>query len=269
MPAKLSPDQVRGFLIPMGGGEELEGDAIILRQFLTLAGQRSSLVLISAYAPPEEQTDALQMALLSFGAGSVREIALSKRSDCEKPETLEAIEQADAVVLMAQQPLRLSTLIGGTVLARLLRRRNAEGMAIAGSAGGAAIMAEHMLASGEIGATPRMGGVTIAPGLGLSNRIVIDHGGGASDRIGRLLAALALNPFALGIGIDPNTAAFIGPDNVLSVVGSGGITVIDPSDVGHSNVAEAKPNAPISLTNLRVHILVHGARFDLDFRRPL
>ena len=84
-----------------------------------------------------------------------------------------------------------------------------------------------------------------------------------------MLGALALNPFALGIGIDADTAALIGPDNVMDVVGQGGITVIDPTDVGHSNVADADPSGPISITNLRVHVLVHGARYDLDFRRTI
>jgi cyanophycinase len=55
----------------------------------------------------------------------------------------------------------------------------------------------------------------------------------------------------------------------MDVVGHGGITVIDPTDVGHSNVADADPSGPISITNLRMHVLVHGARYDLDFRRPL
>ena len=55
----------------------------------------------------------------------------------------------------------------------------------------------------------------------------------------------------------------------MDVVGQGGITVIDPTDVGHSNVADADPSGPISITNLRVHVLVHGSRYDLDFRRPL
>ena len=163
----------------------------------------------------------------------------------------------------------LSTLLGGTSLARLLRRRNAEGMPVAGSAAGAALLAEHMLAGGESGPTPRMGGVMLAPGLGLSNRIVIDQGGLLGDRLGRLLAALALNPFALGLGLDADTAAFIGPDNVLEVIGSGALTIVDPADIGHSNIADAAHNAPISMLNLRMHVLVHGARYDLDFRRPL
>ncbi len=269
MPAKLGPDKSRGFLIPIGGAEDLDGEARILKRFLAISGQRPNIALITACTAQEEPPDELETALLAHGAGQVREIALTTRGDGEKRETLDAVERADAVYLVAHAPLRLSTLIGGTPLARLLRRRNAEGMNIAGSAGGAAVMAEHMLASGEPGATPRMGGVTLAPGLGLTNRVIIDHGGGACDRLGRLLAALALNPFALGLGLDANTAAFIGPDNVFDVMGSGGITVVDPADVSQSNIADATPNAPISITDLRVHVLVHGARYDLDFRRPL
>jgi len=269
MPAKLAPHQARGYLIPTGGLEELDGDAHILHHLLSLLEHRPKVVVIAACSPLEASSEALATALLSHGAGNVQEISLTNRKQCEMNEHLELVDQADIVVLMAQQPLRLSTLIGGTPMARLLRRRNAEGMPVVGSAGGAALMAEHMLASGDFSPTPRMGAVMLAPGLGLSNRVVIDQGGGSSDRIGRLLTALALNPFAIGIGIDHNTAAFIAPDNVLTVIGTGGVTVIDPSDIGVSSIADAKPNAPISLTNLRLHILVHGARFDLDFRRPL
>jgi cyanophycinase len=126
-----------------------------------------------------------------------------------------------------------------------------------------------MLAHGTEGATPRLGGASLAPGLGLTNRVVIDQGGHASDRLGRLLAALALNPFALGLGIDPDTAAVIGPDNALEVVGAGGVTVIDPAEMADSNAADLAPGAPIRITNLRLHALTGGARYDLDFRRSL
>ncbi|MBN8482089.1 MAG: cyanophycinase, partial [Xanthomonadales bacterium] len=124
-------------------------------------------------------------------------------------------------------------------------------------------------ATGAQGPTPRMGGTSLAPGLGLTNRVVIDQGGHASDRLGRLLAALALNPFALGLGIDAATFGVIGADNVLDVVGSGGVTVIDPSEMADSNVAEVDPGAPIRITNLRLHSLTGGARYDLDFRRTI
>ena len=269
MPARLAPDKSRGYLIPIGVSVRGTGETGIFKRLIALLGQRPNIIMIVATAPDDTAPDELDTRLLTNGARQIQRIVLNTRGDSESPAALSAVERADLVLLYADQPLRLSTLLGGTALARLLRRRNAEGMAVGGIAAGAAILAEHMLAGGAHGPTPRMGSVTLAPGLGLSNRLVIDQGGASADRLGRLLGALALNPFALGIGIDPDTAGFIGPDNVMDVAGTGGITVVDPADVGHSNIADASPSAPISITNLRVHVLVHGARYDLDFRRPL
>ncbi|MBN8887812.1 MAG: cyanophycinase [Rudaea sp.] len=269
MPARLAPDQSRGYLIPIGTQARPDGYSEIFRRILAMLGQRPQIVIITAQMPDETVSEEIETALLTLGAGRVQRLALGNRSNSDQPSALALIERAEFVLLSADQPLRLSTLLGGTQLARLLRRRNADGMAVGGIGPGAAILAEHMLAGGAHGPTPRMGSVTLAPGLGLSNRLVIDQGGAGADRLGRLLAALALNPFALGIGIDPDTAAFIGPDNVVDIVGHGSITVVDPSDVGHSNVAEAGPSGPISITNLRVHVLVHGSRYDLDFRRTI
>ncbi len=44
-----------------------------------------------------------------------------------------------------------------------------------------------------------------------------------SDRLGRLLAAVAYNPFLIGIGIDEDTAIFIKHDHTFEVVGSGAV----------------------------------------------
>jgi cyanophycinase len=269
LPARLAPDQSRGYLIPIGVSVRGGGEAGIFKRLIATVGQRPNVVLVVAAGSEDSIMEEIDTRLITSGAGQIQRINLTNRTDSEARGPLTLIERADLVLLYADHPLRLSTLLGGTSLARLLRKRNADGMAIGGVGAGAAVIAEHMLAGGNNGPTPRMGSVTLAPGLGLTNRMVIDQGGASADRLGRLLAALALNPFALGIGIDPDTAAFIGPDNVMDVVGHGGITVVDPTDVGHSNVADADPSGPISITNLRVHVLVHGARYDLDFRRPL
>jgi cyanophycinase len=269
MPARISPDRSRGPIVAIGSPAGLDPERRLVRRLLGLCGQRPLVALVTAGDTEALALDEFETALMAQGAGQVGRVPLAARADAERPEHQTLVERAELIVLAAVQPLNLSTLLGGTALARLLRRRNADGAMIAGLAAGAAVLSEHMLAAGEGGLTPRMGGVTLAPGLGLTNRVVIDQGGAASNRLGRLLGALALNPFALGLGIDADTAALIGPDNVLEVIGHGGVTLVDPSDVGPSNVAEANPQAPISITNLRLHVLVHGTRYDLDFRRPL
>jgi cyanophycinase len=268
MPARLAPDQSRGYLIAVGTFVRGAGQTGIFKRLLAMLGRQPSATIVAASAD-EALADELDARLRSDGVAEIRRITLNQRADCDSQATLTTIEHTDLLLLCADQPLRLSTLLGGTALARLLRRRNADGMAIAGIAAGAAVLPEHMLGGGAHGPSPRMGNVTLAPGLGLTNRVVIDQGGAGADRLGRLLGALALNPFALGLGLDPDTAALIGPDNVLEVIGLGSVTIVDPADVGQSNVADAGPSDPISITNLRVHVLVHGSRYDLDFRRPL
>ena len=108
--------------------------------------------------------------------------------------------------------------------------------------------------------------MTLAPGLGLTNRIIIDQHFRQRDRLGRLLAALAYNPFAIGIGLDEDTAAFIGPDETLEVVGSGGITIVDPSNVEYSSMDSVGDHEPVCLIGLRLHILT--ARRDVQPAHP-
>jgi cyanophycinase len=123
-----------------------------------------------------------------------------------------------------------------------------------------------MIAFGDEGSTPRAGMVSLAPGLGLTNRVVVDQHFRQRDRLGRLLAALALNPFAHGIGLDEDTAAFLGPDDALEVVGSGAVTIVDPSGIEYSSMDQARAGEPVSMIGIRLHVLLHGARYDLNRR---
>src|SRR5204863_2717153 len=138
---------------------------------------------------------------------------------------------------------------------------------IAGTSAGAAFLSEHMIAFGEEGSTPRAGMVSLTPGLGLTNRIVVDQHFRQRDRLGRLLTALAYNPFAHGIGLDEDTAAFIGPDDTMDVVGSGAVTVVDPAEMEYSSMDQAKQGEPVSLVGIQLHVLLQGARYNLHERR--
>jgi cyanophycinase len=81
-----------------------------------------------------------------------------------------------------------------------------------------------------------------------------------------LITALAYNPFAVGIGLDEDTAAFIAADETLEVLGSGGVTVVDSAEVSYSSIGEVGEGQPVCVLGLRVHILVEGATFNLHTR---
>lgn len=268
MPARSAPDTNRGMIIAGGELDASERCASLLARLVSRCCEQGR-VLVLQLANDDDDAFDLEGSLLQAGANEVRVHTLTTRGEASDAVLVDRLEHTDLLFIAACSPLRLTSLIGGTALVRALRRRNADGMAVAAFGPVAAALSEHMLATGNDGLTPRSGGVSLAPGLGLSNRVLIDQGGQATDRLGRLLAALALNPFALGLGIDAGTAAVIGPDNVLEVLGHGGITVIDPAEMADSNVAEIGDGAPIRITNLRLHALNAGTRFDLDFRTAL
>jgi cyanophycinase len=203
----------------------------------------------------------------ALGAGQVSAVDFDSRAECEDAEQLERIRQASGIFFTGGNQLSLSTILGGTPVARLIRSRNADGVHVAGTSAGASFISEHMIAFGEEGGTPVAGSVRLAPGLGLTNRVVIDQHFRQRDRLGRLLTALAYNPFAAGIGLDEDTAAFISPYNVIEVEGSGGITLVDASGIEFSSMDQVDEGEPVCMLGVRLHLLVAGARFDLATRQ--
>jgi len=269
-PARSTGDSERGYLIPIGGAEEKETNPVILERFVELCGGHSANIVVIPTASRLSDTGSAYVELFEdMGAAHVDFMHLRSRADCEKIPNMKRIDEATGIFITGGNQLRLSTIIGGTPMADQIRHLNAHDVHIAGTSAGAAILPEHMIAGGEVGSTPTLDKVSLSPGLGLTNSLVIDQHFRQRDRLGRLLTALAYNPYACGLGIDEDTAAFINPDGVLEVVGSGGVTIVDPSEVDYSSIAEIRRGEVVTLTNVRLHILAAGGRFDIRSRRPL
>jgi cyanophycinase len=267
-PSKVEVDKKRGYIVPIGGAEDKEGTAEILRMFLEVSGGKHARIVIIPTASSLEETGRKYEKLFrKLGADEAKSLPLESRDDAGKREWLDYIDKATGVFVTGGNQLRLTTTLGGTAVAKAIRRANARGATVGGPTAGAAIHREHMIAYGAEGSTPHAGAVTLVPGFGLTNRIMIDQHFRQRDRLGRLLTALAYNPFAVGVGLDEDTAAFIDHEKRLTVVGAGAITIIDASELTHSSVAEVKEGMPVSMTNVRLHILAHGGSFDLETRK--
>ena len=269
-PSNNSDYAKRGYLIPIGGAEEKFHNPEILDRFVEICGGKSARIAIIPTASELEDTGRNYEKLFrKLGIRHAQVLQLITREDCQSDKYLDYIEKADGVFMTGGNQLRLSTTLGGTPVAQTIRRRNADGMHVAGTSAGAAFMPEHMIAGGEEGSTPSPDMVTMAPGLGLTNNFIIDQHFRQRDRLGRLLTALAYNPFAVGIGLDEDTAAFIRPGDNLEVVGSGGITVIDPTCLSYSSMDRAKRGEPVSLIDVKLHILIEGGRFEIESRKAI
>ena len=268
--SKVAEGKQRGWIIPIGGAEEKEDAPAILRRFVALARDagdgEADIVVVPTASQLLSTGPRYERIFKDLGAARVTAIDFDTRRDAEEPGRIERLQRASGVFFTGGNQLRLGTLIGGTAIAKAVRAMNASGVPVAGTSAGAAFISEHMIAFGDEGSTPVAGSVRLAAGLGLTNRFIIDQHFRQRDRLGRLLTALAYNPFAIGLGLDEDTAAFIAPDNTVHVEGSGGITVVDAAEVQFSSMDSVEEGRPVCLLGVKLHILTQGATFNLHTR---
>jgi len=266
-PAKISDGGERGYVIPIGGAEERVDNPIILKRFVELCGGSEARIAIIPTASRLEDTGANYVKVFEdLGVGEAYSLEIGSREDAQDDGHLDGLDNATGIFMTGGNQLRLSTILGGTPFAQKIRRLNADGVHVAGTSAGAAIMPEHMIAGGSSGGLPNEQGVTMAPGLGLINKAILDQHFSQRNRLGRLLSAISYNPFASAIGICEDTAAFIGPCGLLEVVGSGSITIVDPTDLKYSSMAEAYEGDTVTMLGLKLHMLSSGSSYDLNTR---
>jgi len=267
MPSKIPEGGTRGWIVPIGGAENKENDRRVLARFVEVSGGAAAdIVVIPTASRLHETGPRYETLFRELGAARVSVMDFDTRRDCQEPNRLGRLEEASGIFFTGGNQLRLTTLLGGTPVATVIRRRNAAGVTVGGTSAGASILSEHMIAFGDEGSSVISGSVRLAPGLGLTNRFVIDQHFRQRDRLGRLITALAYNPFAVGIGLDEDTAVFIGPDEILEVEGSGGVTIVDAKDTTFSSMDSVSEGQPVCMLGLKVHVLVAGATFNLHTR---
>ena len=267
MPSPDIEGLTRGFVIPIGGAEEKIDNPEILQRFVELSGGRDAVITVIPTASQLDDTgDRYCEIFNSIGVAEANSLRLDEREHALDEVNLAVLEKSTGIFVTGGNQLRLSTILGGTPIAQRIRQLNARGVHYAGTSAGAAIVSQHMIVGGNTGVVPTEDGVNLAPGLGLNNTIVVDQHFNERNRLARLMSAVSYNPFLIGVGLDENTAAFIGPDNIFTVVGSGAITVIDPSNIKHSSMAEAGSGEALTLLNLKLHFLAAGGRYNIDER---
>lgn len=262
--------EVRGPLLLIGGAEDKTGRRVILEHFVHLAGgPQAQIVVIAAASSFEDLVGQRYVSLFQeLGARRAEMLQARSRLETRHPLPLEQLEQASGIFITGGDQLKLTALFGGTPIAQHIRTRSQQGCVIAGTSAGASVAAEHMLAYGAGGLTPRKAMMQFAPGLGLISGVVVDQHFGARNRAGRLMTAVAHNPDLIGIGLDEDTAVEIDAYGELTVLGRGAVMIVDGQDVSFSDIHYIVEGAPLSIFGLRVHMLAQGFRFDLSTRLP-
>ena len=255
----------RGSLVIIGGAEDKRADKAILKEVIKLSGGDSSIVALitTATKSPEEAGLEYRRLFADLGAKSVVAINITDRECANNLQGLKSLDDASCIFFVGGDQLRISSILGGTEVHKIIRKAYEEGKVIAGTSAGASMMSEIMVVEGKDDEAPRKCTLKMAPGMGLLAGVIIDQHFNQRGRIGRLLAAVAQNPNVLGIGIDEDTAIIVNKDLEFTVAGSGVVTIVDGRDISFTNISEQYPDDPLAITNVKIHVFPKGYGFNL------
>ncbi len=264
-------EKSQGELIIIGGGEDRDGECIILREVARRAGKEEGkmVILPTAAKNGEKVGQDYQDIFLDLGLGQVDILTVEDREAAQSRDAVRLVESSTAVFFTGGDQLRITSILGGTSLWETLHRSYMEGTLIVGTSAGASAMSDTMIVEGLDDEPPVRCTVKMAPGLGLLEEVVIDQHFAQRGRIGRLLMAVAQNPFVMGLGLDEDTAVLVNEEGVIRVIGSQTAVVIDGSFSEYSNVSLSHGQDPLAFAGVLLHVMPSGYGFHLSRRRFL
>jgi cyanophycinase len=256
-----------GHVIVIGGAEDKVRTRLILSRFVALAGGPDARIAVisSASSLGPLAAEMYKRVFGDLGVKEVHPIHAVTRAQANDETATHIVRGSTGVFLTGGNQLRLSSTIGGTRIAQAILERHRHGSVVAGTSAGASAMSSHMVAFGASGGTPKQRMVQMAAGLGVLPGVIVDQHFQQRNRLGRLLATIAQNPSLLGLGIDEDTAGVVGPDMVMEVIGRRSVTIIDGAG-SDTDAWEVRAHKPLMISNVVLHSLPAGYRFDLRRR---
>lgn len=276
---------IKGILVSVGGAEDKGTDleeGVIKRNNLNffeigilktitslLNGEGSRIeVITTASSIPEEVGQNYLEAFAKLGYNNVGHLDIRDREDVHKPEYIQRVKDCACLMFSGGNQLRLSSIFGGTeILDIIYQRYEEEHFVISGTSAGAMAMSNTMIYEGNAALSHLKGEVKITTGLGFVHNVIIDSHFDKRGRFMRLAQAVAANPGAIGIGLGEDTGIIIREGHQLEAIGSGGVIIIDGRSIGYNNIGDAEFNQPISVENLKVHIMEKGNAYDIKTRK--
>ena len=258
-----------GTLVIIGGHEDKTGEQVILRTLAEQAGDGALVVVTVASELPDELWGEYETVFRQHGVRRVRHFHVDTREEALADNRVRAFDDASVIFITGGDQLKLTSQLGDTPAFTRIREMYEHGGCIGGTSAGASVVCETMLVTGNSGSSPHIDdSLRMAPGFGLVPGVIIDQHFAERGRMGRLIGAVAQNPRIVGIGIDENTAIVCHGHDSFTVIGEGGVYVVDARDVTHSNLLEGERDQTLSVFDIRLHLLNAGGEFDFGERRP-
>ena len=259
-------------ILVIGGAEDKVHGKEILQTFFQRSGGRDAVIGIVPCASREPTLIGERYYRLfnDMGAREIKVLDVRDRSGADDSVYRDFVEDCTGVFLTGGDQLRLCGLLADTPLMnRIVERAQKREISLAGTSAGAAIMGHHMISGGSSAECPNRALVDMAKGLDIIPGVLVDQHFYNRNRLARLLSAICAHPNLLGIGIDEDTCAMFESDGMIQVIGRGAVTIVDARAMSYSNHKKASGSEPLSMHNLKLHVLSYGDRFDLQDYSPL
>ena len=224
-----------GPLVAIGGGLTPENEAVY-RAIINLAGADPTLCVFgAASSDPQESAEAYVADFESYGAAArVVDVTTDNAAQSTSDEgVLESIRGCDGYFFTGGDQRRITETFledgADTPALTALRERFEAGAPVAGTSAGLAAMSSPMISGGSSVDTLLSGPdpVTLEPGLGFVEGVILDQHSVERGRFGRLLGALFETGTPLGVGVSEDTAVVIPETGPWEVVGEGYVVVLE------------------------------------------
>ncbi len=257
---------MKGLLLPIGGHLHLVPHNPIIRKIKEILPANRITIIASASLNPIKTAKDYSFIFNALGINT-DVITGTRREDFSSSRYISYVKNAGGVFFTGGNQMRLTSLMGGTEIHRIILKKLAEDedFLVAGTSAGAAAMPETMIAYGEAEDALLKGSVRLAPGLGFIGDIIIDTHLISRNRIWRLLQVVAENPGLIGIGLAENTGLLINGEGKCKVVGEDVVVIIDGSEISYTNIPELEDGKPFTVKGIKVNMLSNGCEYLIKY----
>ncbi len=258
-------------ILVIGGAEDKVHGKEILQTFFNRSGGSDAIIGIIPCASREPSLigERYYRIFNDMGAREIKVLDVRDRSGADDSAYLNFVESCTGIFMTGGDQLRLCGLLSDTPLMnRIVEKAQKREISLAGTSAGAAVMGHQMISGGSSAESPNRALVDMAIGLGIIPEVLVDQHFYARNRLARLLSAISGYPNLLGIGIDEDTCAMFESDGTIQVIGKGTVTIVDVSGMTYTNESRVQGSEPLSMHNLKLHILGYGDRYDLNKHQP-
>lgn len=244
----------------------------ILKAFIKLSDKENPIVEIitSASSEGDESFEDYRKAFEELDHKTVGHIHHTSRKDVmEDKELIERVKRADAIFFAGGDQLKYTSLYGGTDFLEILKKRYIyEPFVVAGTSAGAMALSTPMIYAGNEEVQELGGMIKVTTGLEFLKDVCIDTHFVHRGRFIRMAQVVVTNPTCIGVGIEEDTAVIVQNGLDAEVIGTGTIIIIEGLDITQSNIEDFTTDKPISIRDLKVHILSDGDTYKIPQSNP-